>query len=213
MPVVIDHVFVWTAAGAPAAIRLGELGFTEGPSNRHPGQSTANRRFFFRSTMLELLWVDGATEAREQADPRLRLWERWSARSSGASPFGIILRPAEGSTCDCPFRSWEYRPETMPELALQIAADTGLDEPMWCFMDNVRVPAAVPREHPNGVGEITGVRIVCPPRAESITSQMATQRLITLEAGPEHLMGLQFDGGHRLRSFDLRPDLPLIVTY
>jgi hypothetical protein len=31
---------------------------TEGTPNIHPGQGTANRRFFFRNAMLELLWVN-----------------------------------------------------------------------------------------------------------------------------------------------------------
>jgi hypothetical protein len=44
----IDHIFVLTNAGAPAADAILQLGFTEGPPNRHERQGTANRRFFFR---------------------------------------------------------------------------------------------------------------------------------------------------------------------
>lgn len=53
----LDHVFIWTAAGAPEADLLRDFGLTEGPPNVHPGQGTANRRFFFHNAMLELLWV------------------------------------------------------------------------------------------------------------------------------------------------------------
>ena len=41
----LDHIFVFTSAGAPEAESLIELGFEEGPGNVHPGQGTSNRRF------------------------------------------------------------------------------------------------------------------------------------------------------------------------
>lgn len=49
----IDHLFVCCAPGAPEADTLVGLGFHEGSGNTHPGQGTANRRFFFRNAYLE----------------------------------------------------------------------------------------------------------------------------------------------------------------
>ena len=46
----LDHVFLWTALDVPEADLLVDFGLTEGPSNVHPGQGTANRRFFFHSS-------------------------------------------------------------------------------------------------------------------------------------------------------------------
>jgi hypothetical protein len=40
------------------------FGLTEGMSNSHPEQGTANRRYFLRNAMLELLWVHDEREAR-----------------------------------------------------------------------------------------------------------------------------------------------------
>src|ERR1700759_3284416 len=98
----IDHVFICTSAGGSEADQLVAFGLTEGSRNHHPGQGTANRRFFFENAMLELLWVEDAEEARSEAVRRLALWERWSQRNLGASPFGI---------CHCCFtcRSYEAR--------------------------------------------------------------------------------------------------------
>ena len=59
----IDHIFVLTDTDAPSAGALLRLGLTEGPPNRHAGQGTANRRFFFDNAMLELLWVENVDEA------------------------------------------------------------------------------------------------------------------------------------------------------
>jgi hypothetical protein len=60
----IDHVFVCTSINGLEADCLRDLGLREGSSNVHPGQGTANRRFFFTNAMLELLWVTDRAEAR-----------------------------------------------------------------------------------------------------------------------------------------------------
>lgn len=51
----LDHLFIWTDIGAYEAERLVSFGLVEGTSNKHPGQGTTNRRFFFHNAMLELL--------------------------------------------------------------------------------------------------------------------------------------------------------------
>ena len=196
MALVIDHVFICCAKGAPEARHLIDFGLLEGPPNRHPGQGTACRRFYFRNAMLELIWLEDAAEAQSPPTRRTRLFERFGP---AASPFGIIVR-ADGA-CDSPFEAWEYRPSSMPDLALRIAANTGLDEPMWCYLEMAR--AAVEPE-------LLGVRIICPPLAEtSVTRAMARQNVIGLAEGPAHLLELDFAGkrGHA----DFRPHLPLII--
>ena len=56
-------VFVCTSVGAPEAEDLLGAGLVEGSPNTHPSQGTANRRFFFDSVMLELLWGHNEREA------------------------------------------------------------------------------------------------------------------------------------------------------
>ena len=213
MAAVLDHVFICTAVGASVGDRLRDFGVREGSPNRHPGQGTACRRFFFRNAMLELLWVADAEEARASA--ATRLWERWS--SAGASPFGIILRPASEGLIECPFRSWQYRPAAMPDLVLEIAADTGLGEPMWCFNARGRAPAEFPAErlqpieHPAGVRAITGIRLFCPSlRDDCVTQRMANAGHLTLEPAADHWIELEFDGGAQGLCTDFRPGMPLV---
>jgi hypothetical protein len=62
----IDHVLIFASIGAPEAERLIAFGLTEGSPNRHPGQGTANRRFFFDNATLELLWVENPEEAQSE---------------------------------------------------------------------------------------------------------------------------------------------------
>jgi hypothetical protein len=213
MSVLIDHIFICTAAGAPAANQLREFGLTEGSPNQHPGQGTACRRFFVRNAMLELIWVEDAMAAQSEQTRRTKLWERWSAAGRGASPFGIILRSGSSPAEACPFPSWDYRPKTMPGLSLQIAAGTGLEEPMWCYME-APLERRQPLEHPSGFREMTGVHLICPTLPPtSVTRAMADQKVITLETGAEDLLELQFGGGQEGRKTDFRPDIPLILHW
>ena len=63
----MDHLFVCTAPGAPEAEELIQFGLHEGPSNQHPGQGTACRRFAFANAMIELFWVSDEAEAQSQS--------------------------------------------------------------------------------------------------------------------------------------------------
>ena len=220
MPVpayVVDHIFICTAVGALAAELLRQAGLTEGTPNRHPGQGTACRRFFFSNAMLELLWLEDEVEARSEQTRATKLWERFAATRT-VSPFGVILRPAPRTEPVCPWRSWSYRPPSMPGLELEIATGTEMNEPMWCFMKTGRPPADWPPErlqpldHPAGFRELTNVLINCPDVNDtSVTRAMALNGVIALQTGLEHLLELQFDRGCRKNAHDFRPALPLIL--
>jgi hypothetical protein len=220
MAVVVDHVFVCTPVGAPAAERLRRVGLTEGSSNRHPGQGTACRRFFFQNAMIECLWVENPAEAQSEQTRATRLWDRWSATAGEASPFGIILRPAPGAEKACPFDAWDYRPPTMPDLSLRIAAGTALQEPMWCYMESGRKPVDAPPErrqpleHETGFREVTGVRLVCPELPDdSVTAAIARSGVIGLGTAVDYLLEVHFDGLRRGAREDFRPDLPLVLRW
>jgi len=123
-----------TAPGAPAAEQLSRLGFQEGAPNQHPGQGTANRRFFFINAMLELLWVSNPAEAQHENTRRTLLWERWSGREQGASPFGICLPPIDSQGLGPPFPGWEYRPAYLPDPMSIHIGEGGIAEPMWFYL-------------------------------------------------------------------------------
>ena len=71
----------------PEAEYLTRLGLIEGLPNVHPGQGTANRRFFFENAMLELLWVEHPGEAQNEQTAPTKLWDRWSGRLDGVVSF------------------------------------------------------------------------------------------------------------------------------
>lgn len=70
MDIAIDHIFIASRPDAPQADALLERGFLEGSANVHPGQGTANRRFFFVDFMLEFIWVRDQAEATSERTRR-----------------------------------------------------------------------------------------------------------------------------------------------
>jgi len=221
----LDHLFICTAVDAPEADLLRAFGLVEGSPNTHPGQGTANRRFFFRNAMLELVWVHSEHEARSPLVAPTRLWERWHYRSTGYSPFGICLRPSapRGATSPAlPFATWAYRPPYLPAgLHIDVATGTADGEPMLFATPFGGRPDAVPVErrqplvHPRGFGEITGLRITLvrsEPMSRAVRRVLETS-LVSFDPGSAHLAEVEFDHGGQGRSADFQPTLPLRLCW
>ena len=134
----LDHIFVMCAVDAPEASALAKIGLVEGSRNVHPGQGTACRRFHFPQQYLELLWVRHAIESQNDATRPTRLWDRWSARRTGACPFGLVFRRGTETDLTLPFPTWSYRPGYLPEgLAIEIAVETPIEELEFFFLPPV----------------------------------------------------------------------------
>lgn len=215
----LDHIFVRVAPGAPEAEAPRRIGLLEGSGNTHPGQGTANRRFFLRNAFIELLWVADAAELASERTRPTRLGERLA--DAAASPFGICFRPAAGARA-APFPAWSYVPAYLPPgMTIEIARDAPLSEPMWFHLAAATAPEAAPPArrqplaHPVGLREITSVVVTVPgARAWSAAAQaaIATGRL-ALREGEAHLLEIGFDGETCGRVHDLRPALPLVLRY
>jgi Glyoxalase-like domain len=222
MPAELDHLFVMVSAGGSEADRLVAEGLSEGQPNRHPGQGTACRRFFFVNAYLELLWVENPMEAQGEVARPLHLWERWEGRTKGTSPFGVVLRPSEEIGQAPPFPAWEYRPPYLPpSLALHVGENhQSIDEPLLVYFplrrrpDAMTAPRAQPLEHAAGLRELTGVRIFGPEygssRSAAMQAALATGA-VGFYSAQEHFAELGFDGETERCRTDLRPLLPLVL--
>jgi hypothetical protein len=186
----IDHVFICTSVGAPEADALIAFGLQEGSPNRHPGQGTANRRFFFHNAFLELLWVEQPEETQHADVRRLGLWERWSQRERGASPFGICYRPTMTAGAPPPFESWIYRPPYAP-IEIAVAIDSADHRrPLRFYLPYVRCGYPTePTAHDNGL--------------HYLTSAMIDASVLTLV----------FDAGRQQAQRDFGPTLPLRLAW
>jgi hypothetical protein len=218
----LDHIFIFTPRGAPQADRLCEFGLSEGSPNRHPGQGTANRRFFFHNAMLELLWLDDLEEAQSEGCAATRLWQRGTRSDPSISPFGVCFRPSGEEPRVAPFPSWSYRPAYLPaSLAVEIATDAPLSEPMWFYLNFAARPDKAapqkrqPLDHAAGFKALSAVCVVAPTIATlSTAAQMACQGgTVSMVAGSEHRLELSFDGAAQGRRQDFRPALPLVFRW
>lgn len=224
MQVELDHFFILTAVDAPEAEQLLQFGLTEGMPNRHPGQGTACRRFFFRNAFLELLWVTDPAEVQADAVCRTGLWERWSRRGRDASPFGICVRPTAQGVSEAPFPTWEYRPPYLPdELVIRMGVNSHVPtEPLIFYSDFGRRPDSAglsrrqPLEHPAGAQVITALHLIA-PWAEAMSAELGILQDncpgLRFEHGGEYVAEVSFDNGGSQRTADLRPHLPLILRW
>lgn len=222
----IDHLFIWSKVDAPEASYLIDAGLSEGPANVHPGQGTANRRFFFANAMLELLWVHDEAEARSTLVHPLRLWERWQRQGQGASPFGIAFRPAGPKPEHKTFPGFPYTPGYLPApLSIWIGENAvDIAEPLTFYLDfaNSQVtkslavrPDAQIVPHPIGVQTVTAVRIYTPQTTLSETLQSSVAQVKTLQflTSEQPCMEIGFDQEQQRQSVDLRPHLPLKLCW
>jgi len=217
----LDHIFLMTAMDSPSGDRLIKSGLVEGSSNIHPGQGTANRRFFFRNAMVELLWVHNPAEAQSEITEKMRLWERWQGRENPQiCPFGICLRSVEKSGAIA-FPTWDYRPAYLPpNLSIFVGTNSDiLSEPMLFQTpfgkrpDQFSAEKAQPLDHPSGLREVTRLELVM-PNIENLSPVMqaviATGQ-IHLRQGEQFCLNLIFDDQRQNQTIDLRPALPLVI--
>ncbi len=216
----LDHVFVMCDVGAPEAAALHALGLREGSSNAHPGQGTACRRFFFGNAYLELMWVADADQARAPAAAPTRLWDRWSQRRRGASPFGLVLRGGPNAADTAPaWPTWTYRPAWLSkEQSIEFARDTRLEEPEIIALPFLRerVGAGVePVDHDFLLTDITAVRCGLGDAARLSPALRSLEDLgiVTFESAREPTLRLGFAGGDEGKTMDLWPTLPLVLEW
>jgi hypothetical protein len=209
----IDHVFIRVAPGGAEAEALRAFGLSEGTPNSHPGQGTANRRFFFANGFLELLWLADEAEAASPATAPTRLHERLGDDS--ASPFGICFRPTAAQPAPT-FAHFAYRPAYLPAgLGIDIASETPLSEPMWFFFSAASAPAGwegarrQPLHHAARLQRLSAVKLTQP----AAPSAVALATGIAFAGGDKHLLELTFDDAARGLMHDFRPALPLIFHY
>ncbi len=117
----LDHVFCIVADLDHTAALLEHDGWLLEAGTVHPGRGTRNRRLLWSEQYLELLHVADPAEA--FANP-LRLDRRAEWRSTGASPFGLMLRGQLDRQC-----REDY-----------IACDD-LGPRLWVHHDNLQAPA------------------------------------------------------------------------
>ena len=207
----IDHLFIFASSGAPEADVFEAYGFKEGPARQHVGQGTANRRFFFGNTYLELLYVDDEPQLHTPITQITRLAERFDKRNSDISPFGICFKQR-----NCAIATVDYQPEYLPAgYQLTLVKDNPLTEPLWFFLqtpEGMALPyqrqAFVPAGELNQLTQVT-ITISQAAQLSAAAKVLIGSSCVNLVADLSPLMELCFDHGRQGQSHDFRPALPL----
>lgn len=235
----VDHFNIWVKNPKIAKERLTDIGFTSVPdslSQIHTGQGTAGRYFHFFNGYLELIFVYDQKELEKNnaKNKDLDFTERANFEKNGASPFSIALKVKDYNTEKIPFEKISYHQNWMEENVNVYSAKnskTNLKEPSIFVvypeieserfetlsdLKNIPDEYAFAREfykHPNGAKKITNIVITSTDldlKTETIKAVNGIEKL-SVKNGTEHLMELYFDNNVQEKSFDLRPELPLII--
>jgi Glyoxalase-like domain len=217
MSVVLDHVFICCEPDGPEADALISAGLEEGSGNVHPGQGTANRRFFFQCGFIELLWVHSQDEATSDLTAPTRLWNRWQLRKEGGCPFGIAFSASNGEVKAAPFQSWQYRPVYLPETkSIMFAEGTSLFEPELFYMawaNPQASSASQPKVHKNGLKRLVSVSVGIPAGTKLSAASLSVQsaKVLSFHVSEKYELLLSFEGSHA-QVIDCRKTLPLILV-
>ena len=218
----VDHVFVMVPAAAPVRSVLGAAGFRVRPdSGVHEGIGTASFGIAFANAYLEIVWV---VDSADFAGSPFGLAARLTANPPG-SPYGIGLRRAVGYIGDLPFETRPYQADWMlPEAPTEVAAWTGhvLEPAVFVVSPPMSWTATVEEfplilaglPHPNGIRELTRVRLVGPelPVESVVVRALESTGLVEFVSGPKHVLELVFDRG-TVENRDFLPTLPLVVWH
>lgn len=235
----VDHLNIWVKNPEITKEKLTTIGFTAVPDSLsliHKGQGTTGRYFYFLNGYLELIFInDNDTFAKNNAiNTALDFNERANFNANNASPFSIALKMKDYNADSIPFKTVKYHQDWMEDSANIFAAKnskTHLKEPSifvvypeiesdrfetLADLKNIPEEYAIWREffkHPNGAKKITKIKITSPNidlNTETITAINGIENT-TVKNGATHVMELFFDNNTQGKSFDLRPQLPLII--
>jgi len=238
-PIAVDHVNIWVEHPDRAKEKLTQIGFASVPdslSEVHRGQGTSGRYFHFLNSYLELIFVEDTTEFKQNArtNEQLDFIERSNFKKNGASPFSVALKLKKYIPENIPFSTVQYHQEWMGEKQCIYSAKASkeyLKEPSIFVVypeieseqfdqlsDVERIPEAYAfardfYKHPNGAQKLTKILIHAPKAKSRSKAFEAINKLESLEFknGGKYVMELHFDENRQGKTFDLRPDLPLII--
>jgi len=213
MAIELDHFFIITDKKTSLSKQISSIGLIEGTRNNHPGQGTANRRFFLPDSTLELIYVRGVNEALHSRGKRLRFVERMSNPVS--SPFGLIAKATIDSK-GAPFPGWHYYPEYFGDDQYFHVGENSdlLEEPLCvCMPPNLSRPR-ISLKSENPLWVLTELRISVPvtqptPPLEAFSKCEG----VSLRLNESHLMEIVFNQNKEGRTKDMTLEYPVVIHW
>ncbi|MGH7563005.1 MAG: VOC family protein [Gemmatimonadota bacterium] len=219
MPPALDHVFICTDDPRSAERALADFGLRFAQRVIHRGQGTANACAFFDNAYLELLWGHDNDELQSEVVESLALWERVRWRETGASPFGIALRPDGDVEVD----TWAYKAPFLPAGASIpiVTPRSECHEPLVFLILGSQAPATLPLErrppleHRGRRRLLTGVTVFgpMPPRRSPGLDALCDLGVIAIRPAAEQHLELEWDSATCGELHDFRSVVPLVLRW
>lgn len=216
----IDHIFIGSVTPNKDSKILMDFGLVEGPPNNHPGQGTANRRFFFQNMYLEFLYIDNDKLAQSINTQPSKLYERITKTSADTniSPFGFGISPSDNGLKITDYTTWEYKPLFIPPPFKMDVYGNSLTEPMYYYMDFLSDSGKINQKifnHSNGIQTISKVELHTPHASlnTKFKQNFHDHDVINYVQSDTHFLKITFDNGTKNQSYDFRPALPLIFNW
>lgn len=213
MAIELHHFFILTDKPDALAGEIAGIGLVEGIPNDHPGQGTANRRFFLPNSTIEILYLRDADEASNGRASGMHFVARES--DPDASPFGLIVA-ADTESETPPFPGWRYYPEYFGNGPFFHVGDNSdlLAEPLCVCMPPGLARPEIPVEQQNPTWIMTelriGVSVIEPtPPLEAISNCKG----ISLRLGEPHRIEIVFNENKAGQAKNLSPDFPVIIQW
>ena len=192
---------------------IAECGLVEGTCNTHPGQGTANRRFFAANSTLELLYVSDPDEALQAPVSGLGFVDR--SKQQGASPFGLVLkRKVEQGAVSFP--GWNYHPDYFEdEHYFRVGENSNnLQEPLCILMPPGLFRPDLDASVSNPDWSLSQVIVSVPrQKASAILLMLAKLDIIDLRLNRPHQLELVFNQGKLGKVLSLAPHSPVLIKW
>lgn len=216
----IDHIFICSTDPERDTQILSDFGLTEGPPNTHPGQGTANKRFFFDNVYIEFLYIEHTENAQSAISRPSKLYERITQYSndSNISPFGFGIYPSDNGLKITDYNTWEYKPQFLhPPLKMDIFGNS-LAEPMYYhmeFLSEAGKTGQIKFKHCDHINFISAIKLHTPRAAlnSKFKQNIHDYKIIEYFPNETHVLELEFDHATQQKSHDFRPEIPLIFKW
>lgn len=213
----IDHIFIFSNNDADEADELVKAGFTEGSRRLHPGQGTANRKFYFENFFLEILYVTNEHELANGPAAQIGLAELSNFQSNHRSRFGLCL--VNSPATDNLFKNaLDYQPSYFPEgKAIKVINNQEKPYLPWTFrlpFKSQNKATEEPMSHENGIHKLTKAIFGISDMTSQVDFIKAfdSHAQIDFESSHSNRLKLVFDEGQQGKEM-LFKSLDLLIAY
>jgi hypothetical protein len=213
---IVDHIYFCTDKPKELTDFLKNKGFVEGEPNSHPGQGTANHRFFFNNFMLEILYITDEAELSTERTKVLGIKEQF--KSKNICKFGVIMRPNEEKENSFNLECEKYEPTYLPDgLHMNIISKTSEDEPKFIYLDFAG-PLKGREECKQYIGDkeikkVTKIRYMKNGVLSKTLKEICAISNISVLNCEDNFLELEFDNGINGKTDQLEPIIPLRIKW